>query len=124
MNEKNEPLARSRQDISSILKSMVTDGVKRSVASQVRESFDQIESAQKSGFSLRVISEELKSHGLNIEESYLKNVLKRIRAERRNYGEHGAPNIKAASHQLSKINMPAVTDSFTRNTDRDLTELF
>ena len=125
MNEKNEPLARSAQNISTILKSMVAEcGGKRSVASQIREAFDQIESAQQNGFSLRVICTELKCHELNIEEPYLKNVLKRIRAERREHGKHGSQKNQAPSLQLSKTYMAAVTDSFTRNTDRDLTELF
>jgi len=125
MNDKFESPTRSKQDISAILKGLVTEcGGKRSIAGKIREAFAEIENAQGKGFSLRVIAEGLNNHGLAISESYLKNVIKRIRADRKINRSHGPPRSQANAQQLIKVNKVAEPGEFNRNTDRDQNELF
>jgi len=125
MDDKFESPTRSNQDISTILKSLVSDCCgKRSIAGQIREAFAEIENAQGKGFSLRVIAEELNNHGLDISVSYLKNVIKRVRAERKINRSHGPPRSQANAQHLIKVSKVDEPGEFNRNTDRDQNELF
>ncbi len=99
-------------------------GHKRTMISQIRESLELIEAAQKNGFSLRVISEAFTNHGVMINESYLKNVLKRIRSDRRKHVNDPPNHPVPLQQSVSQGNTAAKSIGFIRTMDRDSRELF
>lgn len=110
------------KSMAAIVQSMMSDcGRKRSLAGQIREAIEEIESAQRNGFSLRVITSELNQHEIKITETYLKNALKRIRADRR---DKLSKEISLQSSVLRPSNSVISTKDFKRNTDRTPSELF
>jgi len=107
---------------------MTSGFTKRSQIGLIRDAFDAIEDAHKNGFSYRTIEEELNRFGIPVTAGSLKNILRRIRIERkepRNRGSPIRPAPAATVRPRPTAVVPAVeAKDFTRNTDRDPSELF
>src|SRR5512140_2572814 len=65
-----------------IIRDLITSGSGRSLAGQIRETFDEIEAAIAEGYSLKVITESLNAKGVKVTYKYMKNMRLRIRKER------------------------------------------
>lgn len=107
---------------------MTSGFTKRSQIGLIRDAFDAIEDAHKNGFSYRTIEEELNRFGIPVTAGSLKNILRRIRIERKEPTNGVSPRKSAPAATVRPrpaTVVPAVeAKDFTRNTDRDPSELF
>lgn len=77
------------------LRQLVEGDAKKKAAAQIRALIDQIEDTASAGVPLQAIWEALKADGINTSFPYFKNVLYRVRKERK---EQGATQNKKTSH--------------------------